>query len=167
MQVNNRIELTSSAYENYLVRNLEEDKDIKICFISHNPFWKDIETIKLCYPNFDIDTFANGLSGLNPTVQERDYDIIIVSSTKVKNEDTLHNAEEMVQLIASEFKKQVTLGYQYQSSMDKTELNLISYSEQGKDYDIITPVSGKGAMDILNLTTCIHAELKKSKKYRK
>ena len=98
--------------ENYLLNELQEGRELKIVYLSHNSYWYQLLRYKDHFENCDVKAFGDGLFYLKTDKREiDDCDIIVYYSSNFFDEESYNGLKEFALNISNKNNKRVTIGY--------------------------------------------------------
>ena len=130
--------------ENYLLNELQNGRELKILFLSHNSYWYQLLRYKDHFEKCDVKTFGDGLFYLKTDKREiDDCDIIVYYSSKFFDEEAYNSLKEFALNISNKNNKRVTIGYSAIVQYQDPHVDLASVSE-GKivECDMLFPHPG-------------------------
>lgn len=129
--------LEKSRLENieYLINELNSDRNLKILFISHNAYWSELEKYEKKYKNYSVD--VAGETGFFAWKHElNDYDIIYYNSSYKFDKKHLKKLELIASSISKTSNKRVSILYTYicrENNEISDEMKIISFRDLNKD----------------------------------
>ncbi|MCM1370972.1 MAG: hypothetical protein NC181_03680 [Clostridium sp.] len=169
----------SALKENYFIKQLENGKNLKVCFMVHNAYWCYLEKINKHYPNCKIDVYGSSMHYF--TSRNKDfnleknynYDLIIVDAASLQEIEELYRMEIMASKISYNNQKDVTIGYVYflppEERVNEVSRNFIVETFKNGEKNSVDNISipNDTVYDLLNITLKKHEEIDKTKKYIK
>lgn len=112
-------------YQGLFIKELDEGKDERICYMSHNSYWPIFQIINQRYENSYIDIFGGATSYLRGERLHDDYNIILLSSSFSFCSYELEVMKQMASEISILHNKRVTVGYlSFIPIPDRTDPNI-------------------------------------------
>ncbi len=116
--------------ENYLLNELQNGRELKILFLSHNSYWYQLLRYKDHFEKCDVKAFGDGLFYLKIDKREiDDCDIIVYYSSKFFDEEAYNSLKEFALNISNKNNKRVTIGYSAIVQYQDPRIDLASVSE--------------------------------------
>lgn len=126
--------------ENYLINELENGRNLKIMFISHNAYWFNLQQLEKRYENCQVDISGRCTFKAWNKDKGKNSNLIFYYSSDYFDKSDLDYLEQKAFAISKEQNKRVSLGYSYiiplEERTDKSiseEMKIISYNDDIRD----------------------------------
>lgn len=145
----------------YLIRKLEEGKNLDIIILSHNACWPEIQNLDNHFENCNVMFFGETTSDLKlaNNQQIENCDLIILYSSETYNEAELIDLKNIAYKISNDKNKRVSIGYSYYIPVEQRpyeniskQIKIVSFKNAEEVIEDTYPTPYFTAYDLIELT---------------
>ena len=162
----------------YLIKKLEEGKNLNIALFSHNAYWPAIEKLDNHFENCNVIVFGQAIhnvkrADIDIRNQFDNSDIIAFYSSDFYNEGKISELKDMAAKISDEKEKRVSIGYSYlvpfEQRIDEEiseEIEIISFKNGDETIEKVQPTEYSTVYDLIEVTLFKADSDEKNKQYK-
>lgn len=137
---------------NYLIKQLDKGRHVKIIYMSHNAYWTYLQHLDLEYENCNADIYGKSTCYIHH--EAKDVDLLVLYSSKFYEEDEMEKMQEIA-LINSAIKP-ISVGYSYLCGNNGREIKIVCYSNGKREYEVTLSGWEHNHQDLIDVTFETH-----------